>query len=846
MGTTFADLQARISVDNSDAKRGMADFRGEMDRTGDAGERAGDRVSGKRGLLGGIASMGGVLVAGAGAVMGMGAAFKGMVGNASEAQQVFSQTEAVIKSMGGASGLTAQEVADLASSMSAAAGKSKFGDEEILAGQNLLLTFRNLSKDVFPEVSQAMVNMAQAMGTDTKSAAMQLGKALNDPAEGLQKLQRVGITFTAEQKALIESLQAAGDMAGAQRVMLEELENQFGGSALAAAQTFDGQMTTLKDTFGELLEAAGARLLPMLQKLVGWLASPEVMGTITALANSLIDGIGAGITFVGNAFSTVQTLMQPVLDVLGTLGTIFMDMVTHGESVGAVWQNMPVWLQPIAGIVAEIGEKFNLAIGFVQAFVNFVANAFGGKELLGIEEFFEGILPPELQEGINALGGVLAQIPGFVQSAFTTLGGIFAGLWPQIQGVFGQIVAGAQERLGAVLGIFQSVWGIIAGFLQQNGASIVSSVQGWLTQLVGFIGPILSGAQTIFMTVFGAIQSFLSQHSAEIQGVLTMAWQTIQTVIDGAMVVIQNVVIPIFSAIATFIQEHGDTIATILGNAWNVISSLVQGAMNVIQGIINTVTSLIKGDWEGAWAGIQQIFTGIWDGITGALRGAMDLVGSIIGLGLDALKGVWEFIWGKIGGFLTDTWNNITSGIRTGIDNVIQFFKDLPGNIWNLVLEVGRSVIDGIIEGLKSAGNAVKDFLLGLITGAVDAVKSFFGISSPSKLMAYFGRMTGLGFAYGIGSTQKDVLGAMTGLSSAVLRGVGAMGTPTIGMRVGAARGAAGLGAMAGVGVGRQTAGRVYNIGTIGLATPPRAVRTWLEAVAERDHTLNRGVDFNA
>src|SRR6266540_4997251 len=77
---------------------------------------------------------------------------------AREAQQLMAQTNAVITSTGGAAGVTAQHVADLASSLSDAAGKSLFGDDQIQASTNLLLTFTNI-KETLPDATKIMVDM---------------------------------------------------------------------------------------------------------------------------------------------------------------------------------------------------------------------------------------------------------------------------------------------------------------------------------------------------------------------------------------------------------------------------------------------------------------------------------------------------------------------------------------------------------------------------------------------------------------------------------------------------------------------------------------------------------------
>ena len=62
----------------------------------------------------------------------------------------------------------------------------------------MLLTFTNIGKDVFPKATETMLDMATAMNSgmtpsaeQLKGVSIQLGKALNDPVEGISALSRV-------------------------------------------------------------------------------------------------------------------------------------------------------------------------------------------------------------------------------------------------------------------------------------------------------------------------------------------------------------------------------------------------------------------------------------------------------------------------------------------------------------------------------------------------------------------------------------------------------------------------------------------------------------------------------
>src|SRR4051794_38144652 len=141
------------------------------------------------------------------------------------------QLNAVLASTKGAAGLTADQIKRMASSLQQV---TNFSDETILQGQNMLLTFTRIGKDVFPQATEAMLNMSQALNQDLKTSALQLGKALNDPINSLDAMSRAGVQFTDEQKNMIKAMVEAGNIAGAQGIIMEELGRKVGGSARAA------------------------------------------------------------------------------------------------------------------------------------------------------------------------------------------------------------------------------------------------------------------------------------------------------------------------------------------------------------------------------------------------------------------------------------------------------------------------------------------------------------------------------------------------------------------------------------------------------------------------------------
>ena len=266
-----------IGVDTKGLQRGLTGARGQLARFGK------------------IAA----LAAGAAALGGLVKTLQIGTEEFMEQQRVAAQTEAVLKSTGGVAKVTAGEIATLAESLMK---KSGVDDEAIQSGQNMLLTFTRIRNEVgegnniFDQATQATLDLSVAMGKDMQSSAILVGKALNDPVKGATALSRAGIQLTESQKEQIKTFVESGRVMDAQKIILRELETQFGGSAEAAGKTLPGQLNILKQTFSNLAGELAGKFLPGLATaataLVEFLSEFSEQPTLTAKVRFVVSKIG--------------------------------------------------------------------------------------------------------------------------------------------------------------------------------------------------------------------------------------------------------------------------------------------------------------------------------------------------------------------------------------------------------------------------------------------------------------------------------------------------------------------------------------------------------------------------
>ena len=182
------------------------------------------------------------------------------------------QLQAVLKSTGGVARVTADDVNNLATEIMKMSG---IDDEAVVSAQNIMLTFTGIGKDVFPEATKSAVDMAVALNGGLTPSAEELqakvilvGKALQDPDAGLGALKRVGVNVDELSKKFTDSM----SIQEKQKLILQELGTEFGGSAKAMGETLPGKINILKENFNNLKQELAGKFIKVVEQLMANLA----------------------------------------------------------------------------------------------------------------------------------------------------------------------------------------------------------------------------------------------------------------------------------------------------------------------------------------------------------------------------------------------------------------------------------------------------------------------------------------------------------------------------------------------------------------------------------------------
>lgn len=296
---------------------------------------------------------------------------KGTIEKYNEMSLTNAQLDSVLRSTAGAAGMTRDSVLGLSDAL---AKQSNYEGDAITGAQNMLLTFTKIGKDAFPEATKAVLDMSTAMGSDLKSTSIQVGKALNDPITGITALHRVGVTFTDSQKEMIKTLEETGHHLDAQKIILKELQTEFGGSAEAARNTFAGAMKQVQNQGIELQETIGGLAAGVGKDLVESMAKSE-QGINEYLKSAKgLDQIGNIAGTIAGSFAAIKMALEPIGNILKQSGETIMTATKRFDELSNKSSNAGIGMDLLKGASVGVGTAITIASGAISILIGYIVD----------------------------------------------------------------------------------------------------------------------------------------------------------------------------------------------------------------------------------------------------------------------------------------------------------------------------------------------------------------------------------------------------------------------------------------------------------------------------------------
>lgn len=717
----------------------------------------------EKGVEGGLTSAAKKAALVFGTVLATGAAAH-FVGNfvkaANESQKISRVTDAVLKSTGNAAGLTADQIGNLATSLSNLSGVD---DELIQSSENVLLTFTNVrdaagaGNDIFSRTTQAALDMAAVLGGDPQAQILALGKALNDPAEGLTRLTRSGITFTDQQKEMVKQLQASGDLLGAQKIVLDEVNREFGGAAKAAADPF----AVLSVVIGNLQEAIGGALIPVLgpaaTALAGFITqhTPQIAQTLTDVLNALagvlaflkpgVENVAGAFRFLFEKFGELVGAVGDFLDKrAGGISKFLTDNVPLAEGlstaivgIGTAFAGLTVAgavSSQLAGPFQVLGALGSLISGLaaspVLAITAAIVAAAGAGELLFQKvDLVRGAFESLFGKTLAPIAATLTFLNPFVPLA---VGAKF--LYDNVQPVRAVIdgVAGAVSDLGSTIADVASsthlgdLFAGITGSIDLSGiADTLGPALAQVAQIAGTVGSTIADG---FATASEAIRSSIGP-AVEF---LTGLWAKYGDEVTGILVGFRDIAVAVFERAAQLvgvfagqIANVANTILAVAGPAFRFLAAtvaiaispladIIGGALAFAQNAFETFIGVVGPAWSALWGLVSDVVANVIGPISDILEGFLSIIQGFV----DIVAGIFTLDWSRI-------WDGVSEIVGGAIEIVTGVLEEMLGflsAVWSnagtlitLPFTTAATIIGGVVNGISiiitTALQAALDFL---------------------------------------------------------------------------------------------------------------------------------------
>ena len=557
-----------------------------------------------------------------------------------------------------------------------------------------------------------------------QSANEYLDNVIGFSASMMQGLK--GDTEAAAERSNMAMVDMA-DNANKMGTSMESLQNAYKGFAKGNFTMLDNLALGYGGTREEM-----QRLLADAEKLTGKKYDISNFADITEAIHAIQTEYGITGTTAAEASTTIS----------GSL-----------NSVKAAWQNL----------LTGMGNTGNSVESLVDSFVSTVQT--------GVSNVITSVktILPRLTEAIVLLEQqLLPMIPGIIndllplviEGGITLITGLVDGIVSALPAITNAAIQGIMLLIGAIqtllpviLNAGMQILTVLASGLEVNMPQIIQAATDIVFTLVDWILQNLPqiievGLQIVVSLATGiinAIPQLVEKVPEIITAIVNTLINSIPSIVEAGFTllvalvqdmpnIVANIVMMLPNIISAIVQYFIDNWQTIKDSGYSLLTSLVgrlaevipvcvEGLRTILSNLVSTITEFFSPIAEKG----QELLTNMWDGISGWASTLYENV-----------KGVWNSV--------IDTMSSIFS-----LENI---------------KSIGTNLVEGLWNGISDAGQWIRDKISGWCSNVYDWFCGFFGIHSPSTLMAEMGGFMMEGLTMGLEDEEDAVLRQVKAISN--------------------------------------------------------------------------------
>ena len=510
------------------------------------------------------------------------------------------------------------------------------------------------------------------------------------------------MTLAQKQQATLDAvLQAGGRVAGAYAAQLS---------------TPAGALKFMKVQAEELTIAIGERLLK---------ATRPVFLAFSHLAGAIFGAVAPG--------GKLVPVMNALQVVVGKLAA----PLAHAINALANWITKldPAKVKTFADMFVRLGPAIAAVAGGAALFTGgeflkelpFVGSTLG--KLLGPFDQLKDLflkLPLPLKLVVGAFALLMAVSPQFRKEVMSLVSLLVQGLAP----ILHALVKAAIQLVPVIVGLAKAMGPVLATALQTL-TPLLDLVVGALKALA----PILPFVVDAILAIYAAVKLW------------SIAQAALDIVLDanpiGLVVIALGALVLILIEVWKHCKTFRDIVLGVFRDVWGFIKRYWPLLLGILTGPIGLATEFIIKHWKQ----IQMVTYTLWVWFRAFITNIVHDVQRTILSWAQNIRNIFNNVIGAVTGIVRNGFNAIKGWVSRGASDMVNSLKNMAGGF----LSAGRSAISNLLGGIAAAmrgiGSWVKRTIVDPIVGAV---KSFFGIHSPSKVMEGLGESITQGFVGGI------------------------------------------------------------------------------------------------
>lgn len=441
--------------------------------------------------------------------------------------------------------------------------------------------------------------------------------------------------------------------------------------------------------------------VPALKKFGDWIKEhKEVVEGFGKVLGALLAGF--------MAFKVISTLVTTITGVI----TVIKGFVTALSMIKSAAGALALVKYGFTTLVAAVGGPITLVIAAIAAVIAVITYLWNTNE-----GFRTAVM--EIWEAIK---GFFISAKDSIVEAWQGIGEFFSGIWVGIQDAATAAVEWIKNAWTTIVEFFTTLW---TGVQQAAVSAWQFVVDGIMTIVSPFI--------EYFMSIWNSVKDNLALVWEGIKLAAQAAWELIKTLIMGPVLLVIDLVTGNFTQLQADLQMIWDTIKNAVSMLWNGLQAIFSGAIGAIVNFATTTFNGLANGLANIWENVKNAASAAWNWIKDTIS---NLISGLVNGAQNSWNGLLNFmnnLWGSMKNGASNAWNgikdtviNIANGLvsgaqnawnnlRNSVDNVVGSVRNIFDRMRNISLyDIGRSIIDGFLRGLRNAFDNVKDFVSGI------------------------------------------------------------------------------------------------------------------------------------